>query len=266
MKTQLDLRMGASKGYDSYVKGLFAAGEKGAWYDPSDFSSLSQTIDGLTPVTAANQYVGKMLDKSGNGKHFIAAANTTVRPQIKQDAEGKFYLEADGADDTMSCSAFDLSSTDAITVAAGLYKTSDAAFGIFVEHGPAVGSNNGTFNLAAPVSAASSIALTTKGTAAAVFATKTDANASAGVKHAVIASSKISTPVATITVDALSTVTSATTQGTGNYTSQTLYLFKRAGASNPFSGRMYSLVIRGATSTAAEVANIKKYLNSKMGL
>lgn len=43
---------------------LFAAGEPGVWYDPSDFSTLFQDAAGTTPVTAVGQPVGLMLDKS----------------------------------------------------------------------------------------------------------------------------------------------------------------------------------------------------------
>jgi len=43
---------------------LFAAGEQGAWYDPSDFSTMFQDSAGATPVTAVEQPVGLILDKS----------------------------------------------------------------------------------------------------------------------------------------------------------------------------------------------------------
>lgn len=43
---------------------LFAAGEVGAWYDPSDFSTMFQDRAGTTPVTAVEQPVGLLLDKS----------------------------------------------------------------------------------------------------------------------------------------------------------------------------------------------------------
>lgn len=43
---------------------LFAAGEQGAWYDPSDFSTLFQDSLGTTPVTAVEQNIGLCLDKS----------------------------------------------------------------------------------------------------------------------------------------------------------------------------------------------------------
>jgi hypothetical protein len=43
---------------------LFAAGEQGAWYDPSDSTTLFQDAAGTTPVTAVEQPVSLMLDKS----------------------------------------------------------------------------------------------------------------------------------------------------------------------------------------------------------
>ena len=52
---------------------LFASGEQGAWYDPSDMSTLFQDSAGTTPVTAVEQPVGRMLDKSGRGNHATQA-------------------------------------------------------------------------------------------------------------------------------------------------------------------------------------------------
>ena len=43
---------------------LFAAGENGAWFDPSDFNTLFQDSLGTTPVTSVEQNVGLALDKS----------------------------------------------------------------------------------------------------------------------------------------------------------------------------------------------------------
>lgn len=43
---------------------LFAQGQQGAWYDPSDLTTLFQDAAGTTPVTADGDPVGLMLDKS----------------------------------------------------------------------------------------------------------------------------------------------------------------------------------------------------------
>lgn len=43
---------------------LFSGGEQGAWYDPSDLSTMFQDAAGTIPVTAAGNPVGLVLDKS----------------------------------------------------------------------------------------------------------------------------------------------------------------------------------------------------------
>ncbi len=63
-------------------KKLFAAGEQGVWYDPSDFSTLFQDSAGTTPVTAIEQPVGLILDKSGRGNHAFQPT-TTSRPILR---------------------------------------------------------------------------------------------------------------------------------------------------------------------------------------
>ena len=60
---------------------LFSAGEQGAWYDPSDYSTLFQDSAGTTPVTAVEQFVGLMLDKSGRGNH-ATQTTSAKRPKL----------------------------------------------------------------------------------------------------------------------------------------------------------------------------------------
>jgi len=52
---------------------LFAGGIAGAWYGPSDLSTLFQDSAGTTPVTTAGQPVGLMLDNSGRANHAVQA-------------------------------------------------------------------------------------------------------------------------------------------------------------------------------------------------
>jgi len=49
---------------DAAIAALFSSGEEGAWYDPSDLTTLYQDAAGSTPVTGTGQPVGLMLDKS----------------------------------------------------------------------------------------------------------------------------------------------------------------------------------------------------------
>lgn len=55
---------------------LFANGEQGVWYDPSDFTTMFQDSAGTTPVTAVEQPVGRILDKSGRGNHATQSTGT----------------------------------------------------------------------------------------------------------------------------------------------------------------------------------------------
>lgn len=50
--------------FSVFVKSLFANGEQGFWYDPSDMGTMYQDAAGTVPVTAVGQAVGLMLDKS----------------------------------------------------------------------------------------------------------------------------------------------------------------------------------------------------------
>ena len=90
-------------GFGWSPRALFANGEQGAWYDPSDLSTLYQDSAGTTPVTAVGQPVGLMLDKSGRGNH-AGQPTATARPTLQQDANGKYYLDFDGVDDFLSAS------------------------------------------------------------------------------------------------------------------------------------------------------------------
>ena len=81
MSFGIPVRNGLMLGVSTYVAlsarrvfspaSLFAAGEPGAWYDPSDFSTLFQDSVGTTPVTAVAQSVGLMLDKSKGGRQAL---------------------------------------------------------------------------------------------------------------------------------------------------------------------------------------------------
>ena len=62
---------------------LFTTGVNGVWYDPSDFTTLFQDAAGTTPVTAVEQPVGRILDKSGRGNHaFNPSGNSANFPVL----------------------------------------------------------------------------------------------------------------------------------------------------------------------------------------
>ncbi|MDR0182409.1 hypothetical protein [Lysobacter arvi] len=83
---------------------LIAGGTVGAWFDPSDMSTLFQDAAGTIPVTRVGQPVGKVLDKSGCGWH-LTQATATRRPVLQQDARGRRYLKFDEIDDALTTPA-----------------------------------------------------------------------------------------------------------------------------------------------------------------
>ena len=88
-----------TKGLGNIIRTLlFSNNEVGVMYDPSDFSTMFQDSAGTTPVTAVEQSVGLILDKSGNGNH-ATQATSTARPVLRTG------LDYDGVDDKHSQSA-----------------------------------------------------------------------------------------------------------------------------------------------------------------
>ena len=79
---------------------IFATGQMGGWYDPSDYASLFQDSAGTTPVTGVTQPVGRVLDKSGRSNTF-SQATASARPLTNTQGATK-YLTFDGIDDGLS--------------------------------------------------------------------------------------------------------------------------------------------------------------------
>lgn len=93
----LDLNVPFSR-YVDYVnlwspKVYFANNEHGAWYDPSDLTTLFIDAQGTTPVTSAGDPVGLMLDKSGNNVHARQLLSA-YRPIYRIDEYGNAFLDS----------------------------------------------------------------------------------------------------------------------------------------------------------------------------
>lgn len=67
---------------------LFSASEQGVWYDPSDITTLFQDAAGTIPVTAVEQPVGLMLDKS---KGLVLGPELVVNGDFSAGGTGWVY-------------------------------------------------------------------------------------------------------------------------------------------------------------------------------
>lgn len=239
---------------------LFAAGEQGVWYDPSDLSTLFQDAAGTIPVTAAGQPVGRVLDKSGRGNH-ASQATATSRP-ILQQSGGLWSLLFDGVDDWMVTGNIDFSATDKMTIWAGIYKASDATNSVFAELSTNASNTNGSFALFAPLSGAPSYDLRNGGT---TRATLTRTTFTAPHKAVVVGETNIAAPSISMRVNTTTAAPLTSTQGTGNYGNLPLYLGMRSGLAFPFNGNFHGLIVRGVTSTTQQVTDAETWMNGKIG-
>jgi hypothetical protein len=71
---------------------LFANGEQGGFWDPSDLSTTFQDTAGTVPATADGQTVKCIKDKSGNGNHLTSSVGCTLH-----NSGSQWWLEFDGA-------------------------------------------------------------------------------------------------------------------------------------------------------------------------
>lgn len=67
----------SSKNLTQLIKSLFSLGEQGFAYDPNDLTTLYRDEAGTIPVTASEQPVGLMLDKS---KQLKRSLNLVINP------------------------------------------------------------------------------------------------------------------------------------------------------------------------------------------
>lgn len=176
----------------------------------------------------------------------------------------KHYLKFDGVDDALATGSINFSATDKMTVWAGVRKLSDAAIGMIAELGPATGTSNpGSFNILAPSSTGNVGANDFQSTGT-LFVNARSVLA-APVSAVLSGLGNISGDLATLRVNGAQVAQSTADQGTGNYGNYPLFVGSRAGTSLPFNGHLYSLIIRGAASTTAQIVSAETYVNSKTG-
>lgn len=242
---------------------LFAGGEQGGWYDPSDLSTLFQDSAGTTRVTALGQAVGRINDKSGRGNH-LTQTSATSRPLLQQDASGAFHLQFDGFDDFLTAGTFNMSASDKVTVCAGLRKISTTT-AVAVELSAASTTNDGAFGIFAPDGAVQ-YTFASRGTALATASTS-DAQFAAPQTGVIVGVGDIAADGCSLRIGGVQRGVTASDQGTGNYgAAYPLFVGRRAGTTLPFNGNLYGLVIRGTAATTTQIAALERYMARQTGI
>ena len=229
------------------------------------------TVSAVFVATAATMYVGGRVAGAGTalydnitikelpGNH-ASQATSTKRPLLRQDGNGKYYLYFDGVDDFLVTNAVDFTATDKMTVFAGVRKVVNGSFPVFAELG-AYNANLGSFTLGG--NNGNGYVWGSKGTVAANVIVTT--GFPAPITNVLTGIGSISTDVAVLRANGVQIGALATDQGTGNYGNLALYIGARTGASLFVNGHIYSLIVRGAQSTATQLVSAETYVNSKTG-
>lgn len=255
---------------DTYITSLFSSGEQGCWYDPSDMTTMWQDSAGTTPVTAAGQPVGKILDKSGRGNH-ATQATAGSRPTLQTDETGNYYLSFAGAQ-FLDSGNVALTGTANVSVFAAARRTAETMGA--GDNSPIVNfgltSQAGSFNVGyygnamlayrRGQSGAGAGAVSTSGSVSNLFCVSSTLFDLAGSTH--------TTEIPTLRVNGVNDNTGTTylnaDTGTGNFGTYPIRIGRFN--ANYMTGRIYQVVVRGATSNATEISNAEAYIAYKMGI
>lgn len=172
------------------------------------------------------------------------------------------YLRFDGVDDWLRTSDIDFSGVTALFVAAAARKLSDAARGTLCELSSSY-SNPGSFALEAPGITLNSFMFAHTG--ATTYKTLYR-QLPAPVSAVVVGVSDLPSGYVRLSAKSpgyaqMSDVT--TDVGGGSYATASLFIGRRAGSSQPFNGRLYSLYIRGGSSTVAQLSAVERHMNQQ---
>jgi hypothetical protein len=176
------------------------------------------------------------------------------------------YLEFNGSTWSMSTSAIDFSATDKMTVFAGVRKLSDAASGLVAELSVNMNANPGSFYLAAPENTGAAGDFIFKNRGSLNPGTISPGAFLAPTTKILTAIGDIGASIGALRINGTLYTTTPVGQGTGNYgNNYPLFIGARSGGVAPFTGRIYSLIVRGAASSASEIAATESWVNGKTG-
>lgn len=243
---------------------LFANGEKGIWIDPSDLSTLFQDSEMTTPVTAVGQTVTKQLDKSGNGLTVTYTGCT-----LAQDANGAYYIAANGSTSGASTASVDFTGTDKISVVAGVRTATPSGSQAIVELSANSATATGAFmmylnslNHVTFLRRSANVTLTAVGAGPTnIPLVYTDLFDIGGAT----ATDEIRMRMDGQTLSP--TVTAAGPAGVGNFGNYPIFLFGRnGGTSLRLTGGMYGLILCDYTLSGDLLAGAEVWVSDRSGL
>ena len=177
-----------------------------------------------------------------------------------------YYLAFDGVDDAMATPSIDFTATDEMSVFAGVRKLAGEALAAVMELSP--GAGNGIFGLFAPRRVGAQLddyGIISKGTTRIDLNTE-DAGYAAPHTAVMTGLADISAPSSTLRINGAIGVSSAGSQGTGNYGNYPIYIGARDTTSLYFNGHLYGLTVRGKLTDQPTVAKAEALGAAKTGI
>ena len=230
-------------------------------------TGTSSSVAGLLQTTTLDVYatIDNISVRELPGNH--ATQTTATKRPILKLIDGKYSLLFDGIDDALVTGSIDFTATDKMTVVAGVRKLSDSAPGVVTELSSTYNTNNGAFFIDAP-DTAGTYAVVLKGTLVVSYIppgyTAPISNV-LSVQYDIAGTARSTAVIPRINGILAPNNGAGTTAGAGNFGNYPLFIGSRGGTSLPFNGHLYSLIVRGAQSTDAQITSAETWVNSKTG-
>jgi hypothetical protein len=241
---------------------LFAGGEAGAWYDPSDLSTVWQDSARTTPG-AVDSPVGAIDDKSGNGNH-MTQATANARPILRQSGS-LYYLERDGSNDELFTGAdFTLQAGWMLSAAASYVAGADTATRGIVSLA-ASSTNYLLLGLRQSIEEGRSALRGASASPAVSVTTATAGSNSYPSASPAVIVSRFQALSHDIRVDGVTGDTEVTTWDDQTVASAR-FGFRDAGGGSPIAANLYAAVALQRVPTAAELDKLEAWLAGKAGV
>jgi hypothetical protein len=168
-----------------------------------------------------------------------------------------------GVTQFLKVETLDLSSTDAVTVFAGVRKLSDVATGFLCELSDSIDVNQGVFYVACPgANGSRKYSAAFKGTISSLA--QVFSGYDAPTTNILTGIGDISENVAKLRINSEVVSVNNSDQGSGNYGSYPLYIGMRAGTSLPFNGELTRLTIVGKLLETPTNQRIERIIANQM--
>ena len=239
---------------------IFAGGYKGIVIDPEVLSSMSQDMAGATPVTAAGQSVGRILDRSGNAMHPVQPT-AAAKPTYQLDGSSRPLLRLDGVDDWMVTPSFDWV-TDEMTVVAAFRKNADTPRGNIANFGSTA--VNGVWQLSAPGDPDKALSIV-KGTVQSTASTSSTTY-NAPISMVITNTADISADSIVLRINGTQVATSTADLGAGNFSTQVIRIGNSPAGTLFANGDLYGLMAVNRLLTATEIGFVERWMALKSGV